>query len=938
MVFNLQLFAWTFDTGVGLFDNNTTIRVMDTGGATIKADVEASAGVLATGTNFSIGATSTWGEVRSYMARANDLLEDGNNAATGWSNSINWNMAGADTTTDLKLMRDGFGNLTGIANSGMSFGVGIGNALTDTSVQAIRLTGRYMFDGTTETARAAATVVGNTDVVDTFRATTADVLSDLRYNGSNLVVEAKSQYLNTLNLNGLDADVKLTTTENNLIAVNGVTDVKGNSRKITFGDLNTVSMRSADANWGTNNIITTTKNTAEIVQNSQLTGVTVVGRSGEDLTFHMGSANNAYIRFGTTSDTINVRKEGATSVSTAFENVEQVNMNLRGGTMRVVGLAGTNNVTVNTNGSNQELRIANSNLQGGTIANTNKVLINVADHNLDQDDIRADGAFVNANLLTLGLSGAGVESVNIGTHGANATATNWVMSGSTPTGAVSSNIVSIGDHGILAVEGDLAGRNNLWVATHWNASGDADKTGENGDPSRLQITTKADGNGGTAMGSYEYMNIAAQGNTYKAMVVSDDSLKASDTDVNFGVDIVVGDFLNLGDRTDKKVVFLNNGLGKNDWGETVSYSANMTTVKSSTAGGSLIIGDFENSVSLYGAGDQDSLFGGNDYEHDKSATWALSNYDTLASAAKKKAWMGTSEYSGLTLVDLVHNGQQTNNFGFLGENDETEKTGDVLALMNGAGFTSLKGSEHQLVNFAIGADSANHFMFQSVTEGSHDIMYTYDLGKNNYNGRVDTSLLGSKSGFEYDDSIDFYLGFDKGTVLSFDSSDKNQKLNYDGGAVLMGISTIDGAAGGAGNILNGQENHAEYIAGSATAANTLCGGLKGDADTAADTLVGGSAADTFWVGATMGNDVINNVTDGDTIVFLNSKFADATITHNMLVPGDASVYNVSFSDEAGGATVNLNTVTGKKLSDFKSLTIKFDDATYAWNGTEWSQS
>jgi hypothetical protein len=298
--------------------------------------------------------------------------------------------------------------------------------------------------------------------------------------------------------------------------------------------------------------------------------------------------------------------------------------------------------------------------------------------------------------------------------------------------------------------------------------------------------------------------------------------------------------------------------------------------------------------------------------------------------------MGTSDVSGRTVVELVHNGKKTNDFGFVGEDDETNTTADVLALMNGAAYRNLEASEHQLANLAIGADSVNNFTFKSITEGQHKINYTYDLGKTNSTALVDTSLQGSKSGFDYESDISFYLGFDKGTVLTFDSKDSKQKLNYDGGAVLMGISSIDGSKAGADNILNGETNHAEFIIGSETGATTLSGGFaNGYVDTAADTLVGGNAADTFWVGANMGNDVVTNVGEGDTIVFLGSKLADATFAHDMLVHGDASNYTVAFED---GDTVKFSTATGTKMSDISSLTCKFDDATYSWNGTEWTKA
>jgi hypothetical protein len=390
----------------------------------------------------------------------------------------------------------------------------------------------------------------------------------------------------------------------------------------------------------------------------------------------------------------------------------------------------------------------------------------------------------------------------------------------------------------------------------------------------------------------------------------------------------------------------------------------MTSVISSSAGASLVVGDFENKINFRANGNLDSLYGGRSY--------GVGGYDTLSSVGGKKAWMGTGIDSGLTKVELLHNGSQTYNFGFVGEDysvtggtvtgTETAETADVLALMNGMGYRSLDGSEHKRVNLSAGSDASNHFMFQSISEGVHDIMYTWDLGAKNQIARVDTSLGGSTSNFNYSDDVSFYLGFgDTGapegrdpvlnvservhkTVLTMNAEDTGKMVNYGGGNVVLGLTTIDGSAAKGGNILNGQQDYAEYIIASETNGDTLCGGITGtDTDKASDTLVGGEGADVFWVGAEMGDDVIANLTDGDTIVFLGSKFADATLNYEnerMEDYADSHWMTISFDEEAGGATIRVTPGNGitDHLHDVKNVTAVFDDGTYTWDGSSWTKA
>lgn len=774
-------------------------------------------------------------------------------------------------------------------------------------------------------------------------------------------------YVSSVSLGGYQMNLALTSVSKGGVTIDGLDMATGVNRTITFNGQSAQKMNVVGETINKGRLyVTNNKYNADFLSGTEFQNVGVSGTKNGSMTFTSKNGATNTFNFGENTDSVTVSMGGDGAVlNTRAEGAELVTINNLRGTVNITGLKDKSNYVLNgLTGYDATVTVSDSNGQADTIDTKSTVSIIGAENDVSY----SNNAWNWGGTITANLSGKGVESVNIANHGADVNVTNdWVFTTRSISGAAGANVVSIDEHGILDIEGSILGNENygakdsdanlagatrssesgdednqyMYLGTHMQDSGDSDKIGEDGNASRLVIRSAAtNGIQGESQlfGSYEGILIESQGKTYNALMMSADSLSASDTALNWSsYDIVVGDVLDLGDRTDKKVVFLNNGLDDNDWGETISYSANMTSVISSSAGKSLIIGDFENKINFYANGDQDSLYGGYAY--------GIGGYDTLASAGGKKAWMGTSDNSGLTKVELLHNGSNTYNFGFSGEDydngTETDDTADVVALMNGAAYLDLQGSEHKRANFAIGADSANNFTFQSISEGVHDIMYTYDLGANNYKARVDTSLKGSSEGYNYADDVNFYLGFDNGTVLTMNTSDSGKKLNYGGTNVIQGISTIDGSAAAGGNILNGQIDHAEYIVASDKVGDTLSGGLSNDyADATADTLVGGAGADTFWVGANMGNDIIQNVTDGDTIVFLGSKFADATLNYEndrMEDRADSHWMSVSFKD---GSTITITPGDGvtTHLHDVTNVTAIADDGTWVWDGSTWSKS
>jgi hypothetical protein len=780
---------------------------------------------------------------------------------------------------------------------------------------------------------------------------------------------------------------------NNAIRVDNL--AKSGTRTVEFAGSKEIKIISDDQDFGGTALIKNGKYNAALTVGTNLEDVTIAGTKGGSLELRTGDSG-AVLNFSEGSDSVFVNmndsdalgnNDGKTDnddfVRISGDNAGLITINnLRTGDwskgdkaaykgyLNITGLDNATNVIINGKGSNQgHVIIADSNGKSGNQGIDTLSSVSI---------IGAEEKYAGLDGINATLSGKGIEFIDIANHGAAVTANNWSFTNRALTGAKGGNVVSIGDHGILDIEGGIYNRSDekyedgewtlsgsnggsassaIVLGTHMSGSGDSDKTGETGDPSTLQITSAAYDNTAedeTAkyIGKYEGVQVQSQGKTYNALVTSGAAMSKDDSKLAFGsYDIIVGSALNLGDRTDKKVVYLNNDLEKNDWGETIAYSANMTSVISSTAGGTLVIGDFENKVYFRGEGDQDSLSAGYSYGH--------SGYDTLSSAAGKKAWMGTGKATGQTLVQLLHNGKQTYNFGFVGEDavttdstgasktiTEDQKTGDVVALMNGMGYHSLQGSEHNRANLIVGSDGSNNITFQSINEGVHDIMYTYNLGKDNWLARVDTSLQGTTSGFTYSDDVNFYLGFGNGTKLEMNAGDTGKMVNYGGNNVIMDISTIDGSKAAGGNILNGEVNHAEYIVASEKVGDTLCGGVAHDSiylDTASDTLVGGDGADVFQVGAGMGDDVINNITDGDTIIFLGSKLADAELNYEydrMEAQADSHWMEVNFSAEAGGASIKLTPGDGvtNHLHEVKNVTAVFDDGTFVWDGSTWTKS
>ena len=516
---------------------------------------------------------------------------------------------------------------------------------------------------------------------------------------------------------------------------------------------------------------------------------------------------------------------------------------------------------------------------------------------------------INAtNKANLVLSGSGVETVAVNyLTSATVTTTNWkTSSGDT---SAKYNVVDMGTLSVQSVTSSFAGKElTLGVGS-----------------SKVVIDTNS-------TDSIVGIGLKSGDTTYNTLVLGGGALSSAKKLNLSGFNEFIGtdknDTLDLGDVTDKKVVYLR---AAGSWGETANYSG-ITKVKSSTVGNSILISDMINKeVSLYGAGAGDSIFGGT------GGTANNNMVDTLGSAQGKRGWFGSSNYSGHDVVIIRDdNDKETHNFDYV-DAVASDGEADVLALMFGAGyieFDSGRSGTNDSVNFCIGSDSKNYMEFRNIAGATnstnyHDFFYTYDLGANTYKARVDLTNGDTEGTITFSDDIEFYLG-QGDTKLTVGAEISNENLNFNGGGVMMGVAEIDGSSGGAGNMLNGQNNFAQEISASTRYATSICGGYgNGFTDDANDTLVGGKNT-TFFVGARMGDDRIEDVDTGDKIVFLGTKYADMADFKS-----DSDRFTITFNDSAGGATIRMETADNNTFSKVTSLTCEFDDCTMDWNGSNW---
>lgn len=403
------------------------------------------------------------------------------------------------------------------------------------------------------------------------------------------------------------------------------------------------------------------------------------------------------------------------------------------------------------------------------------------------------------------------------------------------------------------------------------------------------------------------VNVAtADDGTVSALLVGEDTLQSGANikfeNYSYIVADTVNGALNLGD-TSKKVVFLGNTTaGDDNWGDTNAY-VNIKSVTGSSANKSLLIGSVENGgATIKAVGTSDSVWGG-----DNGAA------DEIQLSDNKSQIVYSGAYDGL---DSVTSGFSSYKAG----------KSNYVRFLDGVSYIAVEEGK-----FTVGADSSNGVEISMTKDGANRVSYGFGLeGGETYLAAIDASAAGDN--IAYDSNINMYFGQGEKSTVSITSSAGAAKLNWDGGAGTSSIGTINGLNAAEGSILVGSTDMAQSIVGSAKGASSIAGGLADVSgvwtDSKADTLVGSGVANkatTFFVGANMGSDEIKQLSNGDTITFLSTKFSDLVNFKYDTTDGDLTF-------RFTGGTVEASLASGKKLSGVKDITFNFDDAKYVWDG------
>ena len=411
------------------------------------------------------------------------------------------------------------------------------------------------------------------------------------------------------------------------------------------------------------------------------------------------------------------------------------------------------------------------------------------------------------------------------------------------------------------------------------------------------------------------VNLITSDDTYSALLVGKDSLSSTVGTKfdNFGYIIAdESETLNLGD-TNKKTVVLANEVDQKHWGDVNVYQ-NVTTVIASGAGNSFLVnGVADKSARLEAAGKNDSIWGGANGVGDTIA------FNNTTKATNVKIFTGAKDG-----VDSVVS--------------YTYATDTKLANANAIRF--LDGVEYIVAgenNLTIGANADNNVEVRATASAAgNKVAYGFGTGDDKYIAMVDMTK-GGNANLTYGSDVSVYIGQGDKTNIKVDSSAKEVKLGWDGGAGYVSIGGVDAAMAADGAVIVGTTDNAQSIAGSSRGASSISGGFVADkwTDDNADTLVGGGVATkstTFFVGEQMGRDEIQNLSSKDNIVFLGSKFAD------LVGFKDPDTADNSITFKFANNTIEANLASGKTMKNLTDVSLYFDDGTYIWNGSEFAKA
>lgn len=483
------------------------------------------------------------------------------------------------------------------------------------------------------------------------------------------------------------------------------------------------------------------------------------------------------------------------------------------------------------------------------------------------------------------LSGSGRETFVLDSVGtaADYTAYKWLEStGDTTKGNTISLYGSIADFTVSTV-----GDGYAKVAANSTATASSFMSGETNSYKKLGV------------------NITASEGTYSALLVGNSSLQAA-ANTNFSkYNYIIGDSnktLDLGD-TNKKIVFLNNGVGEGNWGENAAYK-DITAVKTSSVGKTMLISEMDKAASLNAAGSNDSVWGGGN-----------GIGDTIKTSDAKSINVYSGANDGLDTLESY-------SFG------TSKSKANAVRFLDGVSYIAAGAN-----NFTVGADAKNamYVSLSGATEGDK-VAYGFGTEGDKYVAAVDATTNG-QGVLTYESDVNAYFGQGDGSSVSITSSAGAARIGWDGGAGAVSIGALNGKTAKDGSVLVGTTDMAQSIVGSDIGASSISGGFVRDewTDVNNDTLIGGAKATTFFVGGKMGNDEITGLTSNDNIVFLGSKYADCTKSD------DTTSLSFTFSGEAGGARITAETANSANMSTLKNVSLYFDDTTLVWDGKTWNE-
>ncbi len=390
----------------------------------------------------------------------------------------------------------------------------------------------------------------------------------------------------------------------------------------------------------------------------------------------------------------------------------------------------------------------------------------------------------------------------------------------------------------------------------------------------------------------EYAALLVNTGAYGGVIIDNND---ANLDAYYGVE---GKNYQLSFGSSKKTnIFLGASGNGEEWGDSAIYS-DITNVKTSDIGASLLINGTGNNATLEAAGADDSLWGG-----------IGGSNDLLISNNENRTYFAAGYDNGKDTIKGFKYGLDAK-----GEN----KAVDVVYFLDGASYLSVEGG-----SFIAGTSEENNIKLTG--EGTKDITFAYELGKELSTARVDMTT-GGTTNIEYDNNAEWYIGQGEASAVNF--GENAVQFAYNSKYASLNIGTLNASNTKDGSLINGSNDLNQTVIASGVGASSVCGGFYGNFENGNnDTLIGGGDGnDTFYVGKNMGSDVVTNAVNGDTVVFLATKVSDITGLSNA-----SEGFNVNFN----GTDIAIKLADGKNMSDMKNLTAKFDDGEYVYNGIDW---